>query len=383
VKATRLTLGCVCLLHLCSCTTAPRPSAIVAASELPGDVALNEDAGRGGWIIVMVRPEGGEDQPFIVDTGAGVTLLDKSLLSKSSKRGGTTTLWMWGTNEETTLYAAPRLYLGGTPLMTGGIVAAHGFTHESSVAGRAIKGVLGMDCLRHYCIQLDFEAGKMRFLDDDHSDKKSWGKAFPLTDLIRNDARPSIRENLLGAAGSGSQIDTGDSSDGWLVPKHFQQWTNLAKLSVNGEARSPNGVLDGEIYPQISLREASVERDGIGLHFLSRHLVTLDFPKQTMYLKRTSIGPLADAGIAAARDLLVKLKEENQLPGMSKDAHETQKRVTIDFSFRTAAFDLVKNGDSSVYHYTVIRASKGIRWKLRKAWRTDDNGKVHEEFPVP
>ena len=31
----------------------------------------------------------------------------------------------------------------------------------------------------------------------------------------------------------------------------------------------------------------------IGLQFLARHLVTFNFPKRIMYLKRTSVGPLA------------------------------------------------------------------------------------------
>ncbi|TMP97794.1 MAG: hypothetical protein E6L09_12645 [Verrucomicrobia bacterium] len=34
----------------------------------------------------------------------------------------------------------------------------------------------------------------------------------------------------------------------------------------------------------------------IGLQFLARHLVTLNFPKRMMYLKRTSVGPLTDDG---------------------------------------------------------------------------------------
>ena len=32
----------------------------------------------------------------------------------------------------------------------------------------------------------------------------------------------------------------------------------------------------------------------VGLRFLARHLVTLNFPKRMMYLKRTSVGPLID-----------------------------------------------------------------------------------------
>jgi hypothetical protein len=34
----------------------------------------------------------------------------------------------------------------------------------------------------------------------------------------------------------------------------------------------------------------------IGLQFLGRHLVTFNFPKRMMYLKRTSVGALLDEG---------------------------------------------------------------------------------------
>ena len=171
---------------------------------------------------------------------------------------------MWGADEKADVYAAPKLYSGNTRLITGDVVATHDFKPISSLAGRQILGCLGMDCLQHYCIQIDFEAGKMRFLNDELSNRETWGKAFPLTALSRRDARPCVRGNLFGATDSRSQIDTGDHGDGWLRPKIFQRWTNQTGLPENGRARSHEGVLDGETYPQISLREANVAVDGIG-----------------------------------------------------------------------------------------------------------------------
>src|SRR5512147_1069796 len=79
-------------LFLCSCATTPESSSISPATVLPADVTLNEDAGRGGWIIVMLRLESGEELPFIVDTGASGTLLDKSLEPKLGKRSGKLTI---------------------------------------------------------------------------------------------------------------------------------------------------------------------------------------------------------------------------------------------------------------------------------------------------
>ena len=298
------------LLLLCSCATEN-----LIRPRLPADMTMNKDAGRGNLLFVTLRMKSGEKLPFIVDTGTSHTLFDKSMESKLGKCIDRYKIRRWGVKEETALYAAPKLYSGSTPLMTASNIVTYDLKRLSSPAG-PIMGILGMDCLEHYCIQLDFSAGKMRFLDDEHSDKQKWGRAFALTALGPNDARPSVRENLFGAKGPGSLIDTGCNYDGWLASKLFRQWTNHAKLPANGETRSPNGVIGGETYPDLHLTkdpgiqvsEEDVERNGIGLRFLARHLVTLDFPKQTMYLRRASIGPLVDKDMEAGMIMLKHIR---------------------------------------------------------------------------
>ncbi len=128
----------------------------------------------------------------------------------------------------------------------------------------------------------------------------------------------------------------------------------------------------------------------MGIRFLARHLVTLDFPERTMYLKRTSIGPLhlnlkeVKAEEKSAATLLRSLKKSGYLPGWSK-GDKAEGRV-VSFSHRstlTGSFIVRKIGDPSVYHFQVIRMSEDSPWKLQKAWRTDQDGKTIEEFPVP
>jgi len=95
---------------------------------------------------------------------------------------------------------------------------------------------------------------------------------------------------------------TGSNDDGWLLPQVFARWTDQTRLPVGGEVRSPQGVLGGEIYRHLALRGLDAEKlsgddthmqlNGIGLHFLSRYLVTFDFPHRTMYLKRPSVWSL-------------------------------------------------------------------------------------------
>jgi hypothetical protein len=363
---------------------------------LPRDIDMNEDAGRGGSLLVTVQLDDAENYPFVLDTGMPITCFDKSLETKLGKSFGKAEVLLEGTNYDGNFCNAPKLYLGKVLLKkTGPYVVTLDCQQISSELGRRVMGILGMDVLQHYCIQLDFVANKIRFLDDKHSDKSDWGKPFSLTDI--GDRRFSINENLAGTKAPGSMIDTGCIYDGWLTSKLFQQWTNKATTSKVGIAHNPNAVLGGETYPDIGLNAqdsvpgsfSSAYLNAIGLHFLSRHLVTLDFPERTMYLKRISIGPFYDTAMKAATetegksalDFLTKLKEAGQLPGWRKDEKSGAKTWEYGFCYPDlVTFEIPKKSNSSIYHYIFSRPNKGASWKLQKAWRTDLDGHVIEEY---
>src|ERR1700733_16293677 len=143
------------LLLLCSCATTRPSSVIIPASDLPADVTINKDAGRGNLLFVTLRLDDGENLPFVVDTGAESTLLDNSLEPQLGRRLGTVKANNWGHISDAGMFAAPKLSLGSTPLMTDRHIFTFDFKQLSSQTIRHVKGVLGMDCLKHYCIQLD------------------------------------------------------------------------------------------------------------------------------------------------------------------------------------------------------------------------------------
>ena len=398
MKILHAAIICVGLAFLCSCAT--RNSNPL---QLPPDVTMNKDAGRGGLLLVTFRLADGEKLPLVVDTGAPITGFDKSLEPKLGRRLDTGTFWNFGVPQKVGVYAAPKLYLGKSPLrMTGTNVFTFDRNKLADHDWFPFMGFLGMDVLQNYCLQLDFAAGKIRFLDDEHVDKKNWGQPFPLTDI--GDGCFSIAENLSGMKGLGSVIDTGCNSSGWLRPELFQQWTNQDS-AADAKVRFPDGVLGGEIYHDLdfhaldakllSTNDTHTSLNGIGLRVLAQNLVTFDFPNRTMYLKRTSKWPLVDKDVKAkvmvmaksALKFLLQLKDQNQLPGYSKNDHGEATDFHgnhEDSPYRdSATCNLLKNGDSSIYHYTFARTSKRGPWKLQKAWRTDASGKTLEEFPVP
>ena len=400
------------LLLLCSCATVHPP-----LSPLPADVPMNPEAGRGGWLIAMVRVNDSKPLPFVVDTGCPVTCLDQSLEPKLGRRLSRANFMNLGVSHSGGVYRAPRLYLGDTPLReSGSCVLALDTQPWSKPAGIPFMGILGMDVLKHYCVQLDFQSGQMRFLDAARADKKDWGRPFHLTRIGGGVAtihwrRPfvtsiiddcvTIDENLTGAKGPRSLIDTGHPGDGYLTQKLYQQWTNQATLAANGEVRSPNGTLGGELYHELELdglqktnRDSHTRFNNIGIHVLSENLVTFDFPERTMYLKRTSDWPLMDKETEAAAksagnsagEFSHGLRVKGQLPGWTKNdvpgnaaAHWTHDANGLDL----VTLDEQKEGDSSVYHYTFTRPARSSPWKLEKAWLTDQGDKTIKEFPVP
>lgn len=285
---------------------------------LPADVPMNKDVARGDpsqWLIVTVRLESGEELPLVVDTGSPFTVLDKSLEPKLGKPVFSESFELRSSfgNQPSRLYAAPKLYLGNVPLMmTGNCIVTTDLRRDF---GPRIRGILGLDCLRNYCIQLDFEAGKMRFLDTTHLDKTGLGRAFPIEFSSRGQQfesgsdeeghriefdSPYIHHSgLVEGAGTNLLIDTGLNGDG-VVEKGVIKGHYLSRLVHSfirsRDVRLQKCVWDGNRYTKLRVNtQTSVLgcNDILGLRFLARHLVTLDFPERMVYLKQTSTAPLS------------------------------------------------------------------------------------------
>jgi hypothetical protein len=281
---------------------------------LPADVAINKEAGRGGWVIISLRMESGEELRMIVDTGAPGTLLDKSLEPKLGNRLDTGTIRSFRGEQEGDLYAAPTFYLGDVPLMGNSNLLTADFKKLLPPLDPPVLGILGMDCLRHYCLQMDFEAGKMRFLDSHHFNADGLGKGFPLkfaTDAEHHGIPLIQHAGLLGGTATNTVIDTGHNGDGAVegrairrhaagsysggLVKRFKHFLAVHGL-VNRDVGLPGCVWDGNTYTNIVVGRRSGDLPNwIGIRFLARHLVTFDFPNQMMYLKQTSTGPLGAA----------------------------------------------------------------------------------------
>jgi hypothetical protein len=79
------------------------------------------------------------------------------------------------------------------------------------------------------------------------------------------------------------------------------------------------------------------------------------------------------------------LKKAGKMPGWTKSDHGRTTFFRLNYVpyFESVTLDLKKDLGSSIYHYTLIRASKKSPWQLKSAWRTDAGGQRIEEYPVP
>jgi len=253
-------------------------------------------------MFLTISAGSSEHWRFMVDTGSADTILDKSLEPKLGKRLETKTVeYGWLGKRTVGVYASPKLYLGDTQLMTDARV----WTDDLSPMvrpGRRVQGILGTDCLHHYCFQLDFAARKLRFLDPDHSGGRELGRVFPLG-ISR--ANITIHGDFMEAENVQIGVDTAAYDDGALGAEMFQQlvkkqddvfirqWRNHTVTQIR-EGHFREGVFGGEAYTDLILMECPTGENFIGLRFLARHLVTFNFPKRMLYLKRVSIDPLAE-----------------------------------------------------------------------------------------
>ena len=223
------------VLLLCSC--APERA---SSRRLPLEMNINPDAGRGSLLLVTLRLENSEELPFVVDTGSPGTLFDKSLVPTLGRRLplGTWTVPIDGKKQKSGIYWESKLYAGGTRLKTGRLCAVVDCKQLSKEIGHPIMGILAMDCLRHYCVQLNFQAGKMRFLDPRRLDVTQLGKPFPIRLSLYSQLFMD-HDGLTKGESTRLLIDTGWNADGSVendsVKGHASgNWAHLAQCAWGG-----------------------------------------------------------------------------------------------------------------------------------------------------
>ena len=205
----------------------PRLCALAQDGAIPPDISFNSTAGRGDLIWIKLTSDTSEECNFGLDTGGTLTVLDKSWESRSCRRIAVQERLSGARWPILGVFTAPPLYLGSVRLLTGEKIATQDLA--AHFPGHSVAGILGMDCLGHYCVQLDFSENKLRFLDPSRLGGLELGKEFPMT-VLRGCF--FVNDNVAGISGVRSLIDTGCNFDGVLSPPLFRQWTESIRRCV-------------------------------------------------------------------------------------------------------------------------------------------------------
>lgn len=250
---------------------------------------------KGTDLIVLPVRFKGEEYMFFLDTGCSLTAFDisfKSELGEAKRRGRGMTS---GGLRPFESFDAPEAFLGPLNLQDCGEVFCADLKMVSSILGRKVSGAIGMNFLRKYVVQIDFDKGKLLFLKPMAGENPYWGEALEIE--YHPIGWPYVTGIILDGIKVDFVIDTGDSGTGGLLHVIFKKIISEKEIKTSEaiadtaggiirfrEARIANLSIGTFQYKDLVFSESNLSHLGLG--FLSRHIVTFDFPNSKVYFKK-------------------------------------------------------------------------------------------------
>lgn len=277
------------------CLLAATPSNGWSSEEINSPKSFGEfSIGKEGRPILLPVEVSGDKFLFLVDTGARRCAFDINLKNILGKHLGRKLLQTPAGQSSVETYEWPDATLNHLPLKTEEFVLCIDLTQLREAINEPIYGVIGMDVLRACRLQIDFDGGLICFLNSlpDHPDK--FGTRIPIE--LSSDGTPRLLGVFAMGLSEGFLIDTGAQGNA-LRPELFDQLRKeklirlggtFNSITVNGEVMGDRGMLRDLSVGSVThdeLRMARVRPSALGLRYLSRYLVTLDFPGRSVYLR--------------------------------------------------------------------------------------------------
>jgi hypothetical protein len=241
----------------------------------------------------------GKTYRFIVDTGASCTIFDKSFrpFLGERKNAGIADTAHGSTKFE--LFEAPDAVIGTLSLKCVETVACADLERCREVSGKDDFGILGMDFLGKYVVELNSDGGTLALLKSASS-----SAGFPVLMYYDRNA-PYILAEIPHLGSRSFFLDTGYCGSGLLAFDDCRQLTSrgtfkslraMQFMDLSGEVQSRCGTLTEIAVGNFRHKDLDFDegRPGaptscgiLGLTFLRRYNVTLDFPNRLMYLRKS------------------------------------------------------------------------------------------------
>jgi hypothetical protein len=288
---------------ICGLLLISTASIVAAADRKPiKSIAEFEVAPDGDFVMLPVIIEQREFR-FLVCTGLSTTTIDRALCEELALKE------IAAASDQHLRSGKPRYQLNGrigtqVLALPDGVETAD---YEPMRAGLDVNfhGELGMDFLRRYIVQIDFESGILRLCN---SLPKGIGEGIKVVQPGQEHIVPTVQLLVGGEKPQRFHISTGLAGSSLQIEKKlFDQWKDRGKAfalfdereySRFGSRMQETGRLEsvqlGSFRPE-GLIVCTGERNLVGLSFLSRFLVTFDFAAGKMYLKKGAQFDRADA----------------------------------------------------------------------------------------
>jgi hypothetical protein len=275
------------------------------AVDAPEVLAEFEIQGGMNFITLPVTFQG-KEYPFVLDTGSTTTIFDDSFKDKLGKQ------FMWpikrrgpeGKIFKVVWYHGHDAYVGPLKLEYTDFIRVRDLDQVVAGEKRDFQGIISMEFLKKYTVQIDFDNKKVTFFRGKKEvdifspqPKKNrhpeWGEPIPLKKKLFCD-RWYVKGCILNNMKVDFLIDTGwlslDSLKSRIFGKIYSQKNTNEKSSSTGFSsyniinQVENFSVGSFEYKNHVFRRST--ESILGLSFFRRHLVTLDFPNNIMYLKK-------------------------------------------------------------------------------------------------
>jgi len=265
----------------------------VAGDDASQNVIASFPISDEGVLLLPVKI-GDKTYRFIVDTGATFCCFDPALplgrRLKTVKIGAAA-----GDFINVEVHEPPAVTIGPLALDAPRGVLAFDLTRFRESLDLEVHGIVGMDFLNRYIVRIDPDTGELRFFKTLPPDS---GSAFNMA--YDQQESPNLLMRIGDLPETPFMLDTGMLSfdSGSLGTYRFARLEQSRILNIVGHATadSASGTRSTRIgrAKRLTLGEFEVADpvfgesgdDKVGLHFLSRFVATIDFPREKLYLKK-------------------------------------------------------------------------------------------------
>lgn len=253
-----------------------------------------------GYPLLVPVTIGGKTYRFMIATGTTSNVFDRKLRPLLGAAGGIKNAPIEVARREQAIYEAPEARLGRLlvrrpPPHPTAKTACYDLSVFRLVTGDDVQGVLGYPFLQDYVVRLDFDSGKLLFLSALDADP---GEPVPFTIEL---GTPTVRANFGSGLEAPFHVASGRCGEsGTLGHELISELERRGWLSVSKRIITA-GQADGDPPEWMEVGSFGLSRfrhakllfsngakslhNWLALRYLTRYIVTFDFPNHMMYLK--------------------------------------------------------------------------------------------------